>query len=89
MSEIIEDSQGYHIVRVLDRQEAGVTPVSEVQDEIRAAIRQEKIATSQRLVLESMQVKIPVWSLFPEDMPGAQPLPASIASRYSSATKNR
>jgi hypothetical protein len=39
--------------------------------------------------METMQVKIPVWSLFPEDLPGAQPLPASIASRYSPATKNR
>jgi parvulin-like peptidyl-prolyl isomerase len=89
MSEVIEDSQGYHIVRVLERQEAGVIPVSEVQDEIRTAIRQEKIASAQRLVMETMQVKIPVWSLFPDDLPGAQPLPASIASRYSPATMNR
>lgn len=88
MSEIIEDDLGYHIVRVLERQPAGVVPLSEVQDEIRSKIREEKIAKSQREVMESMQVMVPVWSLFPDDTPGAKPLPQSIARRYS-ATKTR
>lgn len=88
MSEIIEDDLGFHIVRVLERQPAGAIPLSEVQDEIRTTIRQEKIAKSQREVLQNMQVMVPVWTLFPDDTPGAQPLPASIASRYS-AQKNR
>ena len=88
MSEIIEDDLGFHIVRVLERQEAGVTPLSEVQDEIRAAVRQEKIAKSQSEVMETMQVMIPVWSMFPDDLAGAKPLPDSIARRNSSS-KNR
>ncbi len=83
MSEIIEDDLGYHIVRVLEREEAGVLPLSEVQDTIRAVVREDKIQLSQREVLEDMQVMVPVWSLFPEDTPGAKPLPISIASRYS------
>ena len=85
MSEIIEDEVGYHIVRVLERKEAGVTPLSEVQDEIRNTIRGEKIAKSQREVMEDMQVRIPVWSLFPKDTPGAKPLPKSIARRSTSS----
>lgn len=89
MSEIIEDQDGYHIIRVLDRQDAGITPVSEVQDSIRGIIRKEKIAESQRQVLDQMQVMVPVWSLFPEDTPGAEPLPLSIANRYSDATTRR
>ena len=89
MSEIIEDQDGYHIIRVLDRQDAGITPVSEVQDSIRGIIRKEKIAESQRQVLDQMQVMVPVWSLFPEDTPGAEPLPLSIANRYSDVTKRR
>jgi len=88
MSEILEDDTGYHIVRVLDRQEAGTIPLSEVQDDIRAKIRQEKIAQSQKKVMDEMQVRIPVWSLFPNDMPGAKPLPVSIA-RQTTPTKNR
>lgn len=88
MSEIIEDDLGFHIIRVLERHDAGVTPLSEVQDEIRASIREQKIAKSQREVMETMQLKIPVWSLFPDDVPGAKPLPQSIARRHSS-TKTR
>ena len=88
MSEIIEDDLGFHIIRVLERQQAGVTPLSEVQDEIRATLRQEKIAKSQREVMENMKVMIPVWSLFPDDTPGAKPLPESIARR-NAATKQR
>ncbi len=83
MSEIIEDENGFHIVRVLERQQAGFTPLSEVQDEIRSTIRKSKIAKSQVEVMETMRGMIPVWSLFPDDVPGAKPLPASIARRYS------
>ncbi len=80
MSDIIEDDQGFHIIRVLDREEAGFVPLSEVQDEIRAKIREEKIAKSQRHVMETMRERIPVWSFFPDDIPGAKPLP-QVAAR--------
>lgn len=79
MSEIIGDDQGFHIVRVLDRTDAGVVPLSEVQDEIRAKLRQDKIQESQAKVMADMQVRIPVWSLFPEDTPNARPLPVNVA----------
>ncbi|TWT50341.1 Peptidyl-prolyl cis-trans isomerase D [Rubripirellula amarantea] len=88
MSEIIEDDQGYHIVRVLDRQEAGVTSLRDVQDEIRNKLKEEKIAESQRKVLDDMQLRIPVWSMFPDDTPNALPLPESIA-RYNQPTFKR
>lgn len=88
LSDIIEDSTGFHIVRVVERQQAGLIPLSEVQDDIRATIRENKIAESQRKVMEDMQVRIPVWSIFPEDTPGAKQLPVSVAAR-SAATKKR
>jgi len=88
MSDIVEDDSGYHIIRVLEREQAGITPLSEVQDEIRAKVRQDKIAASQKKVMDEMMVRIPVWSLFPKDTPGAKPLPISIAGRIT-ATKNR
>ena len=43
MSEIIEDERGFHIIRVLERQQAGLTPLSEVQDEIRATFGRRKL----------------------------------------------
>lgn len=81
MSNIIEDEDGLHIVRVLEREPAGVTPRSEVQEAIRATIQEQKIEEAQKKVFEEMTERIPVWSLFPEDTPGAKPLPESIAKR--------
>ena len=80
MSQIITDEQGFHIVRVLEREPAGVTPLSEVQDEIRAKLRQQKIDQSQRQVMQEMRDSVPVWSLFPQDIPGANPLPTVAAT---------
>ena len=88
MSEIIEDDDALHIIRVLERTPAGVVSISEVQDEIRAKIRKEKIATSQVEVMQKMRDRIPVWTLFPSDIPGANPLPPILASRHQ-ATKVR
>ncbi|MDG2221423.1 MAG: peptidyl-prolyl cis-trans isomerase [Rubripirellula sp.] len=84
MSEIIEDSSGYHIVRVIERQEPGFTPLSEVQDEIRGKIRQQKINDAQRKVMEDLAMRIPVWTMFPKDLPESKPLPPSIARRQTS-----
>ncbi|GAA4463048.1 peptidylprolyl isomerase [Novipirellula rosea] len=89
MSEIIEDETGYHILRVLDRHEAGFSPLSGVQDEIRAKIREQKITDSQKNVMKDMQKRVQVWSLFPEDIEGAKPLPTSIGWRpHDSATNS-
>lgn len=83
MSEIIRDDLGLHIIRVLEREDAGVTPLSELQDEIRAKIREEKIAQSQAEALRTMRERVPVWSLYPGDVPGAKPLPESVARRQA------
>ncbi len=82
MSEIIVDHNAMHIIRVLERTPAGVTSLREVQDDIRSKIRKQKIATSQVEVMEKMRARIPVWSLFPKDVPGAKPLPKKLASRH-------
>ncbi|TWU45544.1 Peptidyl-prolyl cis-trans isomerase D [Novipirellula aureliae] len=82
MSEIIVDDTGMHIIRVLDRRGSGFTPLSEVQDEIRAKIREAKIVESQKSVLKEMSKRIPIWTLFPDDFPDAKPLPKSIVSRH-------
>lgn len=87
MSEIVEDESGYHIVRVLGRDRAGVTPLSEVQDEIRNKIRTKKINDSQRKVMEDLAQRVPVWTMFPKDLPHSKPLPPSIARRPSTTIR--
>jgi parvulin-like peptidyl-prolyl isomerase len=86
LSEIIKDNNAMHIIRVLERTPAGVVSLSEVQDDIRSKIRKEKIATSQSEVLQQMRERIPVWTLFPKDVPGAKPLPEIYASRHRAST---
>jgi hypothetical protein len=82
MSEIIEDEQGLHIIRVLERKPAGVTPLANVQEEIREQLKQEKMAAAQERMLEQMRRRVPVWSLYPDDMPHAKPLrPKRVAGR--------
>jgi hypothetical protein len=80
MSEIIEDETGLHIVRVLERKEAGVLPLAELQEDIREKIKKRKITASQAKMVDEMQTRVPVWTMFPEDMPGAKSLrPTSVA----------
>jgi len=80
MSQIIEDTDAYHIIRVLEREDAGITELADVQDDIRNILRDQKIQTAQKEALDEVQRRVPVWSLFPEDIPGAKPLPR-IATR--------
>jgi len=86
MSQIIEDEVGYHIVRVLEREPAGMTPLSEVQDDIRAIIRDRKIAEAQAEAMKSVRQSVPVWSLFHNDVPGARPLPDAMIAAAESST---
>ncbi|MEM1228745.1 MAG: peptidylprolyl isomerase [Planctomycetota bacterium] len=88
MSQIIKDQDAFHIVRVLDRTSAGVQPMAEVQDKIREILRKQKIEAAQRDLMEEVRSRVTVWSLYPDDIPGAQPLslPESIASASSGAT---
>ena len=83
-SEIIEDKQGLHIIRVRERKAAGVLSLADVQDDIRAALKKEKIAKSQAEMVEQMQKRVPVWSIYPDDFPGAKPLRPTVASRERS-----
>ena len=83
ISGVIQDGQGFHIIRVLERKDADYTPQSELQDELRSKIRKRKIEQSQRVALDRMRDKIPVWTLFPEDIPSSKPLPVSITRRNS------
>jgi len=75
MSQIIEDTDAFHIIRVLEREDEGITPLAEVQDDIRKILRDEKIAEAQKEAMEQVRLRVPVWSLYPEDIPDAKPLP--------------
>jgi parvulin-like peptidyl-prolyl isomerase len=87
MSEVIQDELGLHILRVLDRKPAGITPLSEVQDQIRTKIREEKVANSQQEALEGIRDKVAVWSIYPQDVPDAKPLPTTMITQRTGSVR--
>ena len=89
LSDVIEDESGFHIIRILDRKAAGVQQIGEVQEEIRKKIQQTKVAKAQEKMLQELMARVPVWSLFPEDWPGATPLRVQrIATRPGTTLPN-
>ncbi|MEM0925860.1 MAG: peptidylprolyl isomerase, partial [Planctomycetota bacterium] len=79
MSEIIEDERGLHIIRVLERRPAGTIPLANVQDDIREELKAKKVSAAEKEMLAEMRRRVPVWSIYPSDTPGAMPL--SLAQR--------
>jgi hypothetical protein len=71
LSRIIEDGQGYHIVRVLEREEAGRIPFTEVQDEITEKIREERRQQGLRKYIDRLRSETPVWTIY--DRPTGKP----------------
>jgi parvulin-like peptidyl-prolyl isomerase len=67
LSQVIEDERGYHIVRVLERQEAGKVPFEEVQSTIRDKVKQEKMSKQYREVAVKFRQGVTVWTAFDED----------------------
>ena len=81
LSNIIEDENGFHIIRVLERVEAGVRPLAEVQDEIREKLSDQKMQAAEQELLARIRRDVPVWTRFPQDLKGAKPLPAPPINR--------
>jgi len=71
MSEVVEDDDGLHIFRVLARRPEGVRPLSELQDEIRGILKKQKTSAATKRVTEEMTRRIPVWTIFPDDIKGS------------------
>lgn len=74
LSQVIEDSDGYHIVRVLERKDAYVVPFSEVQSDIRKKLADTKRKQEEKDFLAKVRDETPIWTRWPEDIPGAMPI---------------
>ncbi len=74
LSQIIEDDVGYHIIEVLQREEASMVSFEAAHDEMREAI----VAEKRKKLAEEFRKKImeqtAVWTRWPEDIPNSQPL---------------
>ena len=64
LSRIVEDSRGYHIVRVIQRESAGRVPFDKVQDEIKTKLQAKKRNLAQQEFFKKLQRKYPVWTIY-------------------------
>jgi parvulin-like peptidyl-prolyl isomerase len=64
MSPIIDSGPAYHIVRVLERREAGRRPFTDVQVEIREALKEERMRAELEVYLSKLRRDARVWTVF-------------------------
>ena len=84
MSPILEGNRGFHIVRVLERKQAGRTPFTEVQTEIRDKIRDERFQVAINKKLDELRRNTRIWTLYTGDVDSAE-----YAAARSSKNKRR
>ncbi|NLY00855.1 MAG: hypothetical protein GXY83_32595 [Rhodopirellula sp.] len=77
LSRILEDEQGLHIVRVVERKDAGRTPFLEAQVGIREKIREQRRREKIEEYLARLKEEIPVWTVF-DDPQTANPMAGSL-----------
>jgi parvulin-like peptidyl-prolyl isomerase len=64
LSPIIRGKTGYHIIRVVERQEVTRTPFLETQKEIREKIRQDRTKKQYTEYVTRIQKQFPIWTIF-------------------------
>jgi parvulin-like peptidyl-prolyl isomerase len=64
MSQIIESDRGYHILRVVERIDAGRTSFPEAQSEIRKKLKNERFKKQMQEYLGQLKAQIPVRTIF-------------------------
>lgn len=74
LSDILEDTDAYHIVRVLERKEEMITPFVEVQGDIKKKLTKLKSEANEKAFEEKVLRETAIWTRWPEDFPGAMPI---------------
>ncbi len=64
MSYIIEDAEGLHIVRVVERQDTHVIPFADAQVKIKERINGDRRSEAITKYLVDIQDRIPVWTVY-------------------------
>jgi len=64
MSPILDSGSAFHIVRVLERKEAGCRPFSEVQNDIRDKLKDERMADAQRKYITKLRKNAKIWTVY-------------------------
>lgn len=80
LSQIIETTKGFHVVRVTERRDAGRTPFIEAQVEIKEKIKKKNVQAQIETYVEKLKRETKVWTIY-DDEPVAEqagrPAPAA------------
>lgn len=74
LSQVIEDSEGFHVVEVLERQNAYEMTFPQAQGEIKESILKTKKTTLENDYKKKVQDLTPIWTRWPQDIPGSRDL---------------
>lgn len=72
LSRIIEDAEGLHIIRVLERQDAHYVDFNDAQATIRKEIHTQRRNEAINEYLAKLKTEIPVWSIYDDSRPAEQ-----------------
>jgi hypothetical protein len=64
MSSIIDSGPAFHIVRVLERKEAGRKPFTEVQGDIRTALKEQRMRAEMSVYIAKLRADARIWTAF-------------------------
>jgi parvulin-like peptidyl-prolyl isomerase len=67
LSRIIEDDRGFHIIRVLERREAGRVSFQDAQKEIKNKLRVRKQQEQIEQLLKELRDAIPIWTVYDDE----------------------
>ena len=81
LSQIIEDEDGLHIVRVIEREVAKRAPFTEVQSEIKKSLKDGGKENRQGDYLAKLREQTPVTTIFDEDFVARTSQPAAPIAR--------
>jgi hypothetical protein len=74
LSSIIEDEMGFHIIEVLEREEAHKVSFENAQKDLKERLQKEKRERLVKEIQDKAMEEMPIWTKWPEDIPGAKPL---------------
>lgn len=74
LSQILEDTEGFHIIEVLEREDAYTMTFPQAQAEIRKQLVKDKREKQREDQVRKIREITPVWTMWPEDIPGSKDL---------------
>lgn len=82
LSPILEGKTGYHIIRVIERQEPTRTPFLEAQKDVGDKIRQERTRKQYGEYVARVRKQFPIWTIFDNPTKKSKPEEGEEPSRY-------